>query len=225
MLMKVVRLLLHRRTLLLVALPGWCVLLVLVRWARSGQPAFTFLVWNLLLAMIPFLASGLLVRAVRQGQSVMARTFWFALWLLFLPNAPYIVTDLVHLHPRPPVAFWYDIALQYSFTFAGVVLGYASVADVQALVRRSRGEAAGWVLAVAALMAAGFGVYLGRFVRWNSWDALVHPHRVLRHVAASGLDPADHPRGVGVTLVYGVGLVMGYVVVRRLVPRGDPEAN
>ncbi|HUK64259.1 MAG TPA: DUF1361 domain-containing protein, partial [Dongiaceae bacterium] len=114
---------------------------------------------------------------------------------------------------------WYDIALQYSFAFTGVVLGYASVADLQALTTRYRGAAAGWGLALAALFLAGVGIYLGRFVRWNSWDALVHPHRVLRHVAIDSLDPSDHPRPIGVTVVYGIGLVVGYVVLRRLVPR------
>jgi len=219
--MRLASLLMQRRALLLVALPGWCLLLIAARWLHSGHPAFAFLVWNLILGLVPLVASWMLVRADREGASVMARLFWFMLWLLFLPNAPYIVTDFVHLHPRPPVAYWYDIALQYSFAFTGVVVGYASVADVQALTNRHRGTRTGWVVAILALMLAGFGIYLGRFVRWNSWDAFVHPHRVLRHVADGSMDPGDHPRPVGVTLVYGLGLVMGYVVLRRLVPRSD----
>ncbi|HTR96751.1 MAG TPA: DUF1361 domain-containing protein [Candidatus Acidoferrales bacterium] len=213
------RLLLPRRVLLLVALPGWCALLLIVRWVRSGHPAFRFLAWNLILAAAPAVASALFVRAVRHGSGRSVRALWFGAWLLFLPNAPYILTDFIHLHPRPPVPFWYDIAVWLSFAGAGLVLGYSSVADVQAVVARRAGTRAGWALAVVALMLSGLGIYAGRFLRWNSWDALVHPHRILQHVRGASLNPGDHPRSLGVTLVYGLGLVMGYVMLRIAVPQ------
>jgi uncharacterized membrane protein len=223
--LRLARLMLHRRALLLLGLPGWCGMLVIARWLRAGQPEFDFLVWNLFLAAIPLVASGLLVRADRRGQPVPVRVLWFGIWLLFLPNAPYIVTDLIHLYPRPPIALWFDIAVMSSFAASGVVLGYASVADVQALCARHWGRLAGWTVALGALMLAGFGVYLGRFVRWNSWDALIHPRRLFHHVASQSLDPSDHPRSVGVTLVYGIGLVLGYVVLRNLVPRSEKRGR
>jgi uncharacterized membrane protein len=212
---------LHRRALLLIGMPGWCAMLLIARWLRAGSPEFGFLAWNLFLGAIPLVASGLLVRADRNREAVPVRVVWFALWLLFLPNAPYIVTDFIHLAPRPPIALWFDIAVIYSFAAAGVILGYASVADVHALFARHWGAAAGWAVALTALLLSGLGVFLGRFVRWNSWDALLHPHRLLSHVASRSLDPADHSRSIGVTLVYGVGLMLGYVVLRSLVPRSE----
>jgi uncharacterized membrane protein len=219
----------HRRALLLIGLPGWCFLLLIARWARSGHPRFRFLVWNLILAAIPLIASGLLVRADRRGQGMPVRTLWFMVWLLFLPNAPYIVTDFIHLYPRPPISLWFDVTVLYSFAAAGVVLGYASVADVHALIAHHRGRAAGWAVALGSLMLSGVGIYLGRYVRWNSWDALIHPHRILTHVADGAMNPADHPRPIGVTLVYGVGLMVGYVVMRSLVPgregRREPKTG
>jgi uncharacterized membrane protein len=210
-----------RRALLLLGMPGWCAMLLIARWARSGHPGFRFLVWNLFLGAIPLVASGLLVRADLRREPVPVRVAWFVIWLLFLPNAPYIVTDFIHLYPRPPIALWFDIAVMYSFAATGVVLGYASVADVHALFTRHWGKVAGWAMALGGLMLSGLGVYLGRFARWNSWDAFIHPRRLLHHVTSQSLDPSDHPRSVGVTLVYGVGLMLGYVVLRNLVPRSD----
>lgn len=223
--LRLARLMLHRRALLLIGLPGWCGMLVLARWIRAGQPEFDFLVWNLFLGAIPLVASGLLVRADSKGEPVPVRIVWAALWLLFLPNAPYIVTDLIHLYPRPPIALWFDIAVMASFAASGVVLGYASVADVHELCRRHWGRFAGWTVAMVALMLAGFGVYLGRFVRWNSWDALIHPHLVFRRVTSYSLDPSDPPRSIGVTLVYGVGLMLGYIVLRKMAPPSEERGQ
>src|SRR5690349_15405953 len=100
-----------RRTLLLLVLPGWCAFLVAIRFLRTGQPAFRFLVWNLILAIVPLVASTLLVRAERLRSHALVRSWWVLIWILFLPNAPYILTDFVHLHPRPPAPLWFDIAL------------------------------------------------------------------------------------------------------------------
>ena len=219
--LRLARLMLHRRALLLLGLPGWCGMLVIARWLRAGRPEFDFLVWNLFLGAIPLVASGLLERADRNREPVPVRVLWSAIWLLFLPNAPYIVTDLIHLYPRPPIALWFDIAVMSSFAATGVVLGYASVADVHALCTRHWGRFAGWAVALSALMLAGLGVYLGRFVRWNSWDAFIHPRRIFHHVTSYSLDPSDPPRSIGVTLVYGVGLMLGYIVLRKMVPSSE----
>jgi uncharacterized membrane protein len=196
-------------------------MMLVVRRVQWGHIGFRFLVWNLVLGAVPLVASGLLVRADRDREKLFVRAAWFVIWLLFLPNAPYIVTDFIHLTPLPPVPLWFDVTVIYSFAAAGVILGYASVADVHALVARHRGRVAGWCVALGALLLAGFGVYLGRFVRWNSWDALIHPHRLINHVASRSLDPGGHPRSIGVTLVYGVGLMIGYLVMRSIVPRSE----
>ncbi len=208
----------HRRLLIFVLIPGWCAALFLARWYRAGVPGYGFLARNLVLAAIPAVAALLLVRADRERAPLFVRAAWFALWLLFLPNAPYIVTDFVHLRPGPPVPFWFDIAMVFSYAIGGVVLGYASVADVQGVVSRHAGRVAGWLVAAGSLLLAGFGIWMGRFLRWNSWDALLSPRALVHGVARSSLDSGDDPRSLGVTLVYGVGLVIGYVVLHAFVP-------
>ena len=135
-----------------------------------------FYVWNLVLAWLP------LVFALRVYQltSVRQAQWWplalcAVLWFFFFPNAPYLVTDFLHLKGRPPVPPWFDIVMMMSFAWTGLLLGYLSLLLMQETVRFRRGVFWGWVFAVAMLALGSFGIYLGRFARWNSWDVLVRP--------------------------------------------------
>jgi uncharacterized membrane protein len=199
-----------RRSLLFTLLIAWCLALLSVRIGRSGTWMFLFLGWNLFLAAIPLAASELLMRA----RSTLMRTSWLAVWLLFLPNAPYILTDLIHLRPRPGIPMWYDLALLLSCAGTGLLMGYTSLVDVQALVTKRRGAVAGWCVAVAALLLSAFGIYIGRFLRWNSWDVLANPAALFLDIATRLIDPFAHPRTLSVTLVFGVMLTLGYVAIR-----------
>jgi uncharacterized membrane protein len=200
-----------RRALIFAALIAWCGALLVARVAKSGTLAYTFLVWNLFLALLPALFALLFARATKHGNPAVVRAIWFVLWLLFLPNAPYIVTDFVHLTALPRVPLWYDVALLLSFAGTGLLLGYSSVADVQAAIASRFGRAAGWFVAFASLVLSGFGIYLGRFLRWNSWDAITDPFDLATYIARHSIHPMSHRRSVAVTLIYGVGLALGYL--------------
>ncbi len=209
---------LARRILVFGALLAWCVALLLVRAVRANSLAFAFLAWNLFLAAVPAVAAWLFARAAKQRAAGPLQLLWFVVWLAFLPNAPYLVTDFLHFAPSPPVAPWYDLALLGSCTGTGLLLGYTSLADVQAVIARRFSERLGWGLAVAALLLSGFGIYLGRFLRWNSWDALANPLALLADIAQRLADPHSRPQVLGVTLVYGIALLLGYVALRVLQP-------
>ena len=198
-----------KRALVFFVLLAWCGFLLAGRVWRSHQLTYAFLVWNLFLAVIPAVAAALVVRA----RATAARLMWAVVWLLFLPNAPYIVTDFVHLVPRAPIPLWYDVALLLSCAGTGLLLGYSSVADVQDAVTMRFGAAAGWVIATSALLLSGFGVYLGRFLRWNSWDPIANPTELLNRLGGYGLNPMSHPRTVAVTFVYGVCFALGYAAL------------
>ena len=203
-----------KRALLFAALLAWCALLIGYRMHRGGTAGFVWLLWNLFLAVIPAIAAALFLRNRRAGGTLAIGALWIVVWILFLPNAPYIVTDFVHLDADPRLPEWYDIAMLISCAATGLLLGYSSVADVQTAVTRSHGRRTGWAVAALALLLSGFGIYLGRFVRWNSWDAVTHPGQVVRYLAPRAADPLSHRRGVGVTVIYGCGLVLGYVALR-----------
>jgi len=162
---------LRKRTLIFAALIAWCGALLFVRVMRSHSGAYLFLVWNLILAIVPAAAAIWFA----QARSRVTQSVGFVIWLLFLPNAPYILTDFVHLRERPGIPLWFDIALLLSFAGTGLLLGYSSLADVQGVVAKRFGHVASWATAFTALILSGFGIYLGRFLRFNSWDVLSDP--------------------------------------------------
>jgi uncharacterized membrane protein len=204
------------RIALIGVLLGWCAALIGLRILRTGTVSFAFLVWNLFLAFIPMLMASLLLEAHRRRLPAVFQAGCFALWLLFLPNAPYILTDLVHLAPRPPVPLWYDLALLLSCAGTGLLLGYASVAVVQAVVAEQFGRVAGWLVAIGSLALSGFGIYLGRFMRFNSWEVVTDPRQLLADVAGRLLHPRAHLSTFAVTLIFGGALTLGYLALRVL---------
>lgn len=220
-------------TLLLCAVA--CAALLVVRWLVGGTPAYPFLAWNLFLAGLPFafaLLANLLHESAVPG---LLRTFTvgalLVLWLLFFPNAPYLVSDLAHLPARAPGApHWYDAILFGAFLATGVAAGLASLLLVHGLVARRLGRLAGWAAIALASLLAGFGIYLGRFERLNSWDVLTQPAQVLAVALDPLRSPFSHQRTIVVTILYGGFILLGYLAVvamlhagRQLLPADPPR--
>jgi uncharacterized membrane protein len=145
--------------------------------------------WNLFLAWVP-LVCALAAERLRGRAMLLACG---AAWLVFLPNAPYLLTDLVHLTDHGSYWFWYDLIMLLSFGLTGLLLGYVSLYAMQKLVAGRFGNAAGWVFAVATLGLCSFGVYLGRFERFNSWDVVFNPFDLLLTIYSRVRHPFDHP--------------------------------
>ena len=156
---------------------------------------FLFLAWNLVLAWIPFLISNQLPRFERSKRWRIGAVL--VVWLLFWPNAPYILTDLYHLYPRPGVPFWFDMMLILSFAWTGLLLGLFSLRHVHVFAAERWGRKRARALVVAVIALGSYGIFLGRFQRWNSWDAFTHPLALGRDVVDTFLRPAaDYPVGV-----------------------------
>jgi uncharacterized membrane protein len=200
----------------LVLASGLCVSLLAVRSWYSGAEGYRFLVWNLVLAWIPFLLALVLYDGYRHRRSAVGLAPVAALWLLFLPNAPYMVTDLVHLGHIPGAPLWFDGGMIASFAGTGLLLGLASVFLVHSVVRDLLGSAAGWVALLPVLGLCSLGVLVGRFGRLNSWDALVRPHRLGDLLAGPLADPSAHGRALAVALFYTAFLAVAYVVLYTL---------
>jgi uncharacterized membrane protein len=148
-----------------------------IRTLLSDSMDYDFLVWNIFLAWIPLgLAYTASVFAWRRRFLLLVLPLIAILWMLFFPNAPYILTDLQHLgHPKPGVPLWFDTLLLIWFSWTGLLLGVVSLFMMQDIVRRRFGRMAGWVFVFTAGMLSSLGIYIGRFLRWNSWDMIFHP--------------------------------------------------
>jgi uncharacterized membrane protein len=197
-----------------------CCGLVAVRVLHTGVPNFTYLIWNLFLAWIPFVVAIVLYDGQRRGARPSALLFLGALWLVFFPNAPYIVTDFVHLDHDPLSPYWYDALTIGAFAATGMLLGLGSLYLVHSVVRKEIGAVAGWLTAAAALALGSVGIYVGRFVRLNSWDLWTSPHSFL-HLAHKRLaDPFGNPRLIAITLASTFLLGAAYLVVYTFATAG-----
>jgi uncharacterized membrane protein len=211
-----------KRFAIISVLLAWCVCLIAFRVQRTGSEYYVFLIWNLFLAGVPLVLSTVLRALIHTRGWRSLQILCFTFWLLFLPNAPYLLTDLQHLQSPTTMPTWYDIAILVSCAGTGLLLGYLSLIDVQQIATRKFGAACGWLIALSSLVLNGFALFLGRFLRWNSWDVLVSPGRFLQ-IAAALVHPVSHPRAVGVTVVFGISLTLGYVAIRLLL--ANPAAT
>ena len=189
-----------------------CLGLELVREHRYGAYDFRFLIWNLILAWIPLLLALLVYDRYRRGRSLLVLAPALVLWLLFLPNAPYIVTDFVHLSAGSPAPLWLDGVEVSAYAWTGMLLGFVSLYLMHAVARHRLGAVPSWVGVLCVLALVSVGVYLGRVKRWNSWDLLTQPGARLAQLHAHLGDPASLTRAVGISLAVTCLLVAAYLV-------------
>ena len=161
----------HKRLLLLTAL-GTILLALRVYLTQSID--FTFLLWNLFLALIPLFLSKQFLFNVQVGKSRTLRIVILMLWILFLPNSPYIITDFVHLDGSRPT-FWLDLLLFFVFSLNGLILGVLSMMDVFSYLRKRNHPVLANAILLFVSLLSGYGVFLGRFLRFNSWDIVTKP--------------------------------------------------
>jgi len=204
------------RLLGMTALP---LLLLTARVVHTGQATHTYIAWNIFLAWLPVLFAHL---AVRPGATPWPLRLVLGLaWLLFLPNAPYLVTDLKHLH-QGAVPILYDVVLLFSAALCGLALGLVSLRWMQAAVTDRLGRWPGRLFGLGALGAAGFGIYLGRYLRWNSWDLLLNPSALVRDILMHVTHPVQHWQAWALALLFAALLAFAYGLL-ALVERATPE--
>jgi uncharacterized membrane protein len=170
---------------------AFCLGLIVLRAWHYGSSTRTWLVWNLFLAWLPALGAF----AAYNLNHWPTRFRWLPiiglslLWLLFLPNAPYLITDIIHLKQSHGAPLWYDLITLVAFAWTGSFLGLVSLFLMQMLVRRTVGNMASWIFAGAVLALNGFGIYFGRFLRWNSWDVFFRPGSLLNDLSEGLSNP------------------------------------
>ena len=149
------------------------IFLLMIRMKLKHSFHFLFLVWNLFLAVIPFAITNYLLSSPKLNKIRLA--VWFGVWLLFLPNAPYIITDLIHLTVSYGSYVWLDILVVSSFAMSGLLLFYLSFLDMKNVLKPHLKNHFNKYFSILIIYLSSFGVYLGRFLRYNSWEILSNP--------------------------------------------------
>ena len=187
--------------------------LLAVRVAYTGTMTYLFYPWNLLLALVPFYFSGLLLKQKKFGWKTI---LVFASWFLFLPNAPYLVTDIFHFEERPPVPAWFDLLLVVSGAWNGVLICMISLFRIEKfLLNRCQIKSPG-IIMFLLLISCGYGIYLGRYLRYNSWDVLTEPVSIIQTSGSHVYHPLRNLNVWLFTLAFAVFLSIIYFTIKRL---------
>jgi len=191
------------------------VLLAKARMAYSNTDDYSVLIWNLGLAWIPFIfASIAYVVSWSRKLLYLVLPVCAFIWLLFFPNAPYILTDFQHLNTNPNNApIWYDVLMLIWFAWTGLLLGLVSLHFMQEIVTRTFGRTLGWFFAIFVTILSSVGVFLGRFNRWNSWDILGDPLPIASNVWEWLRHPFTNMRVYGFTLLYTILFLFVYLAI------------
>jgi len=192
-------------------------LLVAARISWTGRPDYLFLAWNLFLALLPLWFA---LHAAEVSRSTPHRRLRLlglsAMWLLFFPNAPYIFTDIIHLATSLHSHFWVDLSLVLMCALTGLVSGFLSLYLMQSLVARARGVLMGWVFVFGVAGLSGVGIYLGRFLRFNSWDVIAQPVALARGIGRWAGNPLSHPQTFAFPILFTIFLFVAYLMFYAL---------
>ena len=182
-----------------------------------GTTTFFFLIWNLFLAWIPYWISLTLDSFYKWSESKTLIGILLFAWLLFFPNAPYIITDLLHLRNRAPIPHWYDLMLFLSFAWTGLILGLISLYEVHRFLNQHVSKFVSWCCIVFAIGLSGLGVYIGRVLRWNSWDILTTPMDLFHDLFYIIINPSAFPES-DMIWVIGAFMFLAYLTFINFTP-------
>lgn len=197
----------------------FCLIASIFRYYYSNSAQFLFLNWNLFLAAIPWVLSSLLCLYPKVQRYKLLVFIVLGFWILFFPNAPYILTDLIHLREESDMPLWFNLIYILSYSWTGLLLGFLSLMDIEDVLKQFMNEFVVFGLSTSLLFLAAFGIYLGRFLELNSWDAIHEPFIFLDMIKKYFLTPMNHGDTWGLTIFMGAFLNLVFwslkVIIRK----------
>ena len=163
----------------------YCLLLLIVRAKLTNTIYLFFLVWNLFLAFVPYFFISYLKTQIEVQKSKIKTVSLLFLWLLFLPNSFYILTDLIHLSQSGSHLFWFDLVAISSYALIGFTLGIVSLIEFENIIKTYTSNLITNLIMPAICFLCGVGIYLGRILRYNSWDIISNPFELVRAIFLS----------------------------------------
>lgn len=200
---------------------GFSFLLYAFRVWYTGSFLFLFIPWNLFLAWLPLLFSSMIKNEKFSFKNVM----FFCLWLLFFPNAPYLITDLFHLEQREGMPLYYDLVLLFMAAWNGLLMGLYSLRNIEQLLLKRFSVAKVKLMLLSFFALCGFGIYLGRYDRYNSWHLVTQPFDLMEGIFSKIISPASHPRVWAVTILFAVVLLLIYETLKKMPAHFSEQAS
>lgn len=200
----------------LLASSGFSCLLLLGRMTATGTFEYFFLPWNLFLAFVPYWITGWMSGNMSIRKNKFKLFLALGAWLLFIPNSFYIITDLVHFTHIRSAPKWFDLILIFSFAWNGILCGIISMRRVETLIVSLRGKKFSVFLVFAVMWLCAFGVYIGRFLRYNSWDIITDPFSLAGEILNMIVHPFANQYAWGMTICYSVFMTFIYFTIKKL---------
>jgi uncharacterized membrane protein len=195
---------------------GFSFILICSRVAATGGLTYIFLLWNLFLAFVPYAISNWLMRsAYIIGKRWMLAAVMIV-WLLFIPNSFYILTDLFHLRHIRSAPDWFDLLLLLSFAWNGLLFGIASLRKTEIVLQTISGRGFSLFIVFMVMWLNAFGIYIGRFLRYNSWDVIARPRPLFSDTFELILYPFANKTEWGMISCYAVFMTLLYITVKKL---------
>ncbi len=191
-------------------------LLLAIRIILTGSIAFSFLAWNLFLAIIPYLISWYVINQPTLIKNRKKLVVAFIIWLLFIPNTFYILTDLFHLDHFDYAPQWFELALLLSFAWNGLLCGIISIRRFELIILTTSLRKFSVPVVYGVMLLNAFGIYIGRFLRYNSWDVLSNPLSLFTETILIVLKPWQHTNAWGMTLAFSVLMTIMYYTLRKM---------
>lgn len=194
----------------------YCAALPVMATAYTGHMVYFFLGWNLFLALIPYLLTHLPERTGLGKAPLPLFLIWFGVWLLFIPNSFYILTDLYHLGETSHVPGWFDLLILLSYAWVALVLGILSVRQMEKAIAVRWPMISGPLFVYPIMFLNAWGVYLGRYLRFNSWDVVTTPFSLIQDITNLLLHPVAHRYAWGMVAGFSLFMTLVYEMLKRM---------
>lgn len=195
---------------------GFGLCLLLARIAYTGERTYSFLVWNLFLALVPYLLSYTLTRHPSLIENKWKFACIFMVWILFIPNSFYILTDLFHLYDWKGAPLWFDLILITTFAWNALLMGILSVRHMEKIIQAMWLYRFNWLFIGPVMWLNALGVYIGRYMRFNSWDIISNPFQLAWDIIQLHIYPIEHKGAWGMTVCLSIFLTIVYMTVKKL---------
>jgi len=190
--------------------------LVIATYIYTGHLLFFFLIWNMFLACIPY---GISLWLLQRPDWIENRKLFIPallLWIAFIPNTFYILTDLFHLGSFPQLPSWFELILILSFAWNGMLLGILSVGHMEKILRLEAGDKTTIFFVYPIMFLNALGVYIGRYLRFNSWDIITNPFQLFRDIVLMVIHPLQHHFAWGMVGCFSVFMTIVYAMLRKV---------